>query len=62
MPVGQGMWPAIWMLPNAYGAGGAYGNWPASGEIDIAEVSVCDSPLYCSIVEVTSTGCIYIYI
>ncbi|KAF2084367.1 glycoside hydrolase family 16 protein [Saccharata proteae CBS 121410] len=33
MPKGDWLWPAIWMLPtdNAYGA------WPASGEIDIAE-------------------------
>lgn len=33
MPAGQGLWPAIWMLPtdNVYGA------WPKSGEIDIME-------------------------
>jgi beta-glucanase (GH16 family) len=33
LPHGQGMWPAIWMLPedNRYGA------WAASGEIDIME-------------------------
>lgn len=33
LPQGQGMWPAIWMLPedNRYGA------WAASGEIDIME-------------------------
>ncbi len=30
---GKGMWPALWMLPND----NVYGNWPASGEIDIME-------------------------
>ena len=30
---GQGMWPAIWMLPTDY----VYGGWPSSGEIDIFE-------------------------
>lgn len=33
LPAGQGMWPAIWMLPTD----GAYGGWAASGEIDIME-------------------------
>jgi|SRR5665648_14083 len=33
LPDGRGMWPAIWMLPTDW----AYGNWPASGEIDIME-------------------------
>ncbi|KAJ8312733.1 hypothetical protein KUTeg_010106 [Tegillarca granosa] len=33
MPKGDWLWPAIWMLPKWYG----YGNWPASGEIDIVE-------------------------
>lgn len=33
LPSGRGTWPAIWMLPTA----GAYGGWPASGEIDIME-------------------------
>jgi beta-glucanase (GH16 family) len=33
LPKGVGTWPAIWMLPtHSY-----YGNWPKSGEIDIAE-------------------------
>jgi beta-glucanase (GH16 family) len=32
-PVGQGVWPAIWLLPQEQ----AYGPWPASGEIDIME-------------------------
>jgi len=34
LPSGQGMWPAIWMMPNAPVA---YGSWPRSGEIDIME-------------------------
>lgn len=33
LPDGRGTWPAIWMLPTDW----AYGNWPASGEIDIME-------------------------
>ena len=33
MPVGDWLWPAIWMMPVA----SKYGEWPASGEIDIAE-------------------------
>lgn len=35
VPVGQGLWPAIWMLPTdqAY-----YGHWPTCGEIDIMEI------------------------
>ena len=34
MPIGQGMWPAIWMLPTD---STIYGVWAASGEIDIME-------------------------
>lgn len=34
LPTGKGAWPAIWMLPSGTWA---YGNWPASGEIDIME-------------------------
>ncbi|QPH40569.1 glycoside hydrolase family 16 protein [Pedobacter endophyticus] len=30
---GKGSWPAIWMMPEKP----LYGNWPASGEIDIME-------------------------
>ncbi len=33
MPQGQGIWPAIWMLPTD----SVYGPWPLSGEIDIFE-------------------------
>jgi beta-glucanase (GH16 family) len=33
LPVGKGMWPAIWMLSSDW----VYGSWPASGEIDIME-------------------------
>ncbi len=33
MPIGRGLWGAIWMLPTDY----VYGNWPKSGEIDIME-------------------------
>lgn len=33
MPQGQGLWPAIWMLPEHDN----YGPYPQSGEIDIAE-------------------------
>lgn len=33
LPVGQGIWPAVWLLPQDQ----AYGPWPASGEIDILE-------------------------
>jgi beta-glucanase (GH16 family) len=33
LPQGRGIWPAIWMLPTEW----KYGDWPASGEIDIME-------------------------
>ncbi len=33
-PFGQGIWPAIWMLPTD----NVYGGWAASGEIDIMEL------------------------
>jgi beta-glucanase (GH16 family) len=34
LPQGQGLWPAIWMLPTD----SKYGGWAASGEIDIMEL------------------------
>ncbi|KAJ3412158.1 hypothetical protein HDV05_001133 [Chytridiales sp. JEL 0842] len=33
LPTGDWIWPAIWLLPRH----SAYGQWPASGEIDIME-------------------------
>lgn len=33
VPGGQGVWPAIWMMPEL----STYGGWPKSGEIDILE-------------------------
>lgn len=33
-PTGQGLWPAIWMMPTE----SVYGTWPRSGEIDIMEL------------------------
>eukprot|EP00486_Rosalina_sp_Unknown_P016167 CAMPEP_0201596728 /NCGR_PEP_ID=MMETSP0190_2-20130828/193357_1 /ASSEMBLY_ACC=CAM_ASM_000263 /TAXON_ID=37353 /ORGANISM="Rosalina sp." /LENGTH=398 /DNA_ID=CAMNT_0048057255 /DNA_START=134 /DNA_END=1330 /DNA_ORIENTATION=+ len=33
LPKGDWLWPAIWLLPSKNG----YGEWPASGEIDIIE-------------------------
>ncbi|MCT2537847.1 carbohydrate binding domain-containing protein [Aquibacillus koreensis] len=35
MPTGQGIWPAIWMMPEDEPF---YGTWPVSGEIDIMEM------------------------
>jgi len=34
LPEGQGIWPAIWMMPTD----NEYGTWAASGEIDIMEM------------------------
>jgi beta-glucanase (GH16 family) len=34
LPIGKGMWPAIWMMPTD----NRYGGWPHSGEIDIMEL------------------------
>lgn len=33
LPVGNGLWPALWLLPND----DTYGTWAASGEIDVME-------------------------
>ncbi|WP_270182697.1 carbohydrate binding domain-containing protein [Alkalihalobacillus sp. CinArs1] len=35
LPKGQGLWPAIWMMPTDYDL---YSGWPATGEIDIMEL------------------------
>lgn len=35
VPEGQGLWPAIWMMPTDESF---YGQWPKCGEIDIMEV------------------------
>ncbi len=35
VPVGQGLWPAIWMMPTVETL---YGTWPRGGEIDIMEI------------------------
>lgn len=35
VPAGQGLWPAIWMMPAREGI---YGSWPRGGEIDIMEI------------------------
>jgi len=35
VPEGQGLWPAIWMMPTDESR---YGQWPKCGEIDIMEV------------------------
>jgi beta-glucanase (GH16 family) len=38
LPQGQGYWPALWLLPNyPVFPRGQYGNWAASGEIDVME-------------------------
>lgn len=45
LPVGQGVWPAFWMLPSDR----AYGDWPHSGEIDIMEAVNIGTPCkHCS--------------
>lgn len=33
LPAGNGLWPALWLLPND----DSYGTWAASGEIDVME-------------------------
>ncbi|KAF7543012.1 hypothetical protein G7Z17_g11091 [Cylindrodendrum hubeiense] len=42
MPRGDWMWPAIWMMPQD----NVYGDWPRSGEIDIAESRGNDARTY----------------
>lgn len=41
LPVGQGYWPAFWLLPKK----DTYGTWPASGEMDIMEARGQDKNL-----------------
>lgn len=36
LPLGYGLWPAFWMLPD-FNDNNDYGGWPNSGEIDIME-------------------------
>ena len=46
LPAGKGTWPAVWMLPT----NNEYGNWPASGEIDIMEhVGYDPNNIHCSV-------------
>lgn len=46
-PEGQGLWPAIWMMPEDESY---YGQWPKCGEIDIMEVLGNDlSTAYCTV-------------
>lgn len=40
VPGGQGVWPAIWMMPEL----ATYGGWPRSGEIDILETVNLGAP------------------
>lgn len=40
VPKGQGLWPAIWMMPTDESF---YGQWPKCGEIDIMEVLGSDT-------------------
>jgi len=40
VPGGQGVWPAIWMMPEHE----TYGGWPRSGEIDILETVNLGAP------------------
>lgn len=42
MPQGDWLWPAIWMMPD----NDTYGEWPRSGEIDIAESRGNDGDTY----------------
>lgn len=35
LPIGQGIWPAIWMMPQDKAI---HGSWPSCGEIDIMEI------------------------
>mmetsp|Transcript_32991 Transcript_32991/g.32692 ORF Transcript_32991/g.32692 Transcript_32991/m.32692 type:complete len:247 (-) Transcript_32991:31-771(-) len=47
VPKGNGLWPAIWLLPP--NAQSIYGTWPACGEIDIMETVCTNSSGYSTI-------------
>ena len=51
LPSGKGTWPAIWMLPTDR----AYGDWPASGEIDIMEHVGYDPDVIVQSIHTTNT-------
>jgi beta-glucanase (GH16 family) len=55
LPYGQGMWPAIWMMPNSP----AYGGWPRSGEIDIMENLGDNTKLFYSTLHCGTTNQMY---
>jgi beta-glucanase (GH16 family) len=47
VPIGQGLWPAAWMMPTDEGK---YGQWPKCGEVDIMEVLGNDvTTAYCTL-------------
>lgn len=52
MPVGRGLWPAIWMMPTR----SVYGGWPRSGEIDIMEYLGHDQRTVYQTLHYTRTG------
>ena len=39
LPAGNGLWPAVWMMPT----NSVYGGWPQSGEIDVMESQGSDT-------------------
>lgn len=41
LPKGDWQWPALWLMPSR----GEYGGWPASGEIDVMEVSAHEAAI-----------------
>eukprot|EP00884_Botryococcus_braunii_P008280 jgi/Botrbrau1/17453/Bobra.0054s0042.1 len=56
LPVGQGVWPAFWMLPNYPW----YGGWPNSGEIDIVEHKNLEQLVYNTVHFSNANGYAYI--
>ncbi len=53
LPLGNGLWPAFWMLPEA---DTPYGEWPHSGEIDIMEARGRVSDMTSGALHYSSTG------